>query len=268
MKDRKKSITLPLNSISLMYWLNLSVEKERKFENSIRKELTVFKTKHNDFLLIEGYDLYFSMIKQKPDMLVTFVIGDYPSELEARYAAVRELLSYQRSAWVTKIQQIKILHTTYKQSKNTLSYKLGIPLRKVDNFMLDEGIPIKIRAKAAECDMGRLANSISRSELNPRLKNIMYEFVTYPSEHIYCLTVHSWELARTMLLENQSELMKLPYQDIRFLIVRHAIEYVKRSKENFQSDIKNFSKKAPIPLFRAPSPTIRNQEETKKFVFH
>ncbi|ADU32077.1 hypothetical protein [Evansella cellulosilytica] len=263
----KKSIHLPLKSVSLMYYLNFSSEQadqrtKRYKENKSKHELIVYKTGQNNYLLIEGYEKYFSLLKKDPNVVVKFVIGDYASSLEARYAAVRELLTYERSAWITKMQQFKILHVNYKQSKNTLASKLGIPFKKVEHYLLDDAIPIKIRAKAAECESGQLANAICRSTLNERMKTIMYEFITYPPKHMYRLTNDSWKLARTMILANMSELMKLSNNDIRFLIVRHAIEFRKRSKENFSYDMEKLQRKTPIPLFK--STYIMNGKQHKK----
>lgn len=237
-----------------MYWLNLSKKKAEQRskeynENRSKNELIVYKMKQSDYLLIEGYEKYFSLYSKNPKMKVRFVIGDYESDLEARYAAVRELLSYHQSAWITKMQQFKILYKNYKQCKNTLSSKLGIPYRKVEHYLLDEDIPIKIRARAAECELGRLANAICRSTLNERMKNIMYEFITYPAKHNLRLTDQSWKMARSMILDTTDDLMELSDRNIRFLIVRHAIEYKKRSKENFHSDLENIKNRLQIKLF-------------------
>ncbi|MCD8508885.1 MAG: hypothetical protein LRY73_02650 [Bacillus sp. (in: Bacteria)] len=122
MNTIQKSIRRPLKSVSLMYWLNLPTEKtgeknKQWNEGNNRKKLIVYETKQGELLLIEGYEKYFYLLKKNPYTIATFMIGDFESNLEARYAAVRELFTYQHSAWVTKMQQIRILHYTFKQEK-------------------------------------------------------------------------------------------------------------------------------------------------------
>ncbi|MCD8508884.1 MAG: hypothetical protein LRY73_02645 [Bacillus sp. (in: Bacteria)] len=98
--------------------------------------------------------------------------------------------------------------------------------------------------------------------MSDRFKQIMYEFVTYPSDHNLRLTDESWELARTMIRANWKSLLNLSDRNIRFLIVRHAIEFRKRSLENFTSEIDQIKNKAPTKLFERKY--LLGEEKSKK----
>ncbi|GAE28253.1 hypothetical protein JCM9140_4467 [Halalkalibacter wakoensis JCM 9140] len=210
--------------------------------NNRTLDLIVYKSKTGELFLAEGYDYYFSLYNSNRKIDVLCRVGEYKSELEVRYAALRELL-LSNSRWALKMNQFSILINQYNQKQRQIADKLGIPVEKVTKYLLDEDIPTKIRILACKYDLGRIANKIARSTLLPRYKEIMYEFVTYPKEHSLRINDGIFNRAR-LLLRQDSNVDKLSNDDIRNLIIRHAVEQKKRAIENFQYDLDMMLKNA------------------------
>lgn len=198
-------------------------------------ELIVFKAENGQLFLAEGYEYFFALTNSKEHKDVFCRVGDYVSELDARYAALRELL-LTRSRWSAKMDQFLILFNQFNQDRKEIAKKLGVTEEKVNNYLLDSRIPPSIRVQACKNDLGKMANSIARCTLSMKLKNILYEFVTYPTGHPLRISDEIFRRAR-LLLRKDSRIEQLLFDDIRDLIIKHAFEHQKRAIERYRCDL-------------------------------
>jgi hypothetical protein len=214
-----------------------ALQKLKMFkENKKTVEIIVYPTEKGDFLLAEGYDLYFTLRMLNGDTDVFCKLGDYNSELEVRYAVLRELLSNHNSRWSIKMDLFSTLMNQFNQEITVIAKTLGMQIGKVSNYIIHDDISSQVRVKACKYESGRLANKIARSRLETRYKLILYEFVTYPKKDPLRLSDQTWQIASQLIQSNKEFLTLLSDKDVRHLIIDFALKYKQVLQNSFEHE--------------------------------
>lgn len=206
-------------------------------ENKNEFELVVFLKSNNEILLVEGHDLYFTLLNSKKDTAVLCKVGDYSSEVDAYYATLRELLHQRNGRWAIKMNLFTMLTNTFHQDIKEIAKNLGIAPEKVSNYLLHSAIPPNIRIKACKYETARLANKIACSRLDSRFKHILFEFVTYPPKHRLRISDKAFEIANYLINNNKDNLYMLSNEEVKSLIIRYCLEYKISLNEEFRRDV-------------------------------
>ncbi|QOY34772.1 hypothetical protein AWH56_018885 [Anaerobacillus isosaccharinicus] len=206
-------------------------------ENRNEFELVVFPKSNNEILLVEGYDLYFTLINTLKDTDVLCKVGDYTSEVEAYFATLRELLHQRNGRWAIKMNLFTMLTNTFHQDIKEIAKSLGIPQEKVSNYLLHPDIPPNIKIKACKYETARLANKIASSRLDSRFKHILFEFVTYPPKHRLRISDRALEICNYLINNNKDNLYFLSNEDVKSLIIRYCLEFKNSLNEEFRRDV-------------------------------